>query len=49
MLASARTAGCTVMISEDMQDGATLLGLEIVNPFGANGPSPRATELLGLA
>ena len=49
MLASARTAGCTVMISEDMQDGATLFGLEIVNPFGVAGISPRAAELLQLS
>ncbi len=49
MLASARAAGCTVMISEDMQDGATLFGLEVVNPFGAAGVSPRAAELLAIA
>ena len=49
MLAASRKAGCTIMISEDMQDGATLFGLEIVNPFGAAGASPRAAELLDLA
>ena len=49
MLASAAEAGCTTMLSEDMQDGATLLGLEIVNPFAAGGVSPRAAELLDLA
>ena len=49
MLASAAEAGCTVMLSEDMQDGATIFGLEIVNPFGAAGVSLRAAKLLDLA
>jgi len=49
MLASAAEAGCTVMLSEDMQDGARIFGVEIVNPFGAEGVSPRAAELLELA
>lgn len=39
-------AGCTAILTEDMQDGATILGVEIVNPFGADGLSPRASELL---
>jgi predicted nucleic acid-binding protein len=46
MLASAAEAGCTAMLSEDMQDGATVFGLEIVNPFAADGMSTRAAELL---
>ena len=49
MLASAAEAGCTTMLSEEMQEGATLPGLEIVNPFAAGGISPRAAELLDLA
>ena len=49
MLASAAEAGCTVMLSEDMRDGAHVFGLEIVNPFGKDGLSARAAELLGLA
>lgn len=49
MLASAAEAGCTVMLSEDMRDGATLFGLEIVNPFAAAGVSPRAAALLDIA
>jgi predicted nucleic acid-binding protein len=48
MLASAREAGCTTFISEDLQHGARPLGLEIVNPFGAAGPSARLRQLLGL-
>jgi predicted nucleic acid-binding protein len=49
MLASAREAGCDVFISEDLQDGARLFGLEIVNPFAATGPSDRVKHLLDLA
>jgi len=48
MLASAREAGCTVFISEDLQNGARLFGLEIVNPFVAMGPSDRVRALLDL-
>jgi predicted nucleic acid-binding protein len=47
-LASAREAGCTVFISEDLQDGDWLFGLEIVNPFAATGPSDRVRALLDL-
>jgi predicted nucleic acid-binding protein len=44
---AARDAGCRVMLSEDMQDGARFGGLEIVNPFGAAGaPSARLQALL---
>jgi predicted nucleic acid-binding protein len=49
MVASAAEAGCTAMLSEDMQDGRTIFGVEIINPFGATGVSPRAAELLQLA
>ena len=46
--ACAPEAGCTVMLSEDMQDGVTLFGLAIVNPFGPAGASAHAAELLDL-
>ena len=49
MLASAAEAGCTAMLSEDMQDGATIFGLKIINPFAPTGVSDRAAKLLGLA
>lgn len=39
-------AGCTALLTEDMQDGATILGVEIINPFGPNGLSARAAALL---
>ena len=47
MLVSAAEAGCTAMLSEDMQDGAVLHGVEIVNPFDMGGMSPRAAERIG--
>jgi predicted nucleic acid-binding protein len=34
--ATARAAGCTALLSEDMQDGRRLGGVEIVNPFAAD-------------
>jgi predicted nucleic acid-binding protein len=46
LLTTARDAGCTVMFSEDMADGSTFGPLEIVNPFGVDGLSGRARELL---
>jgi predicted nucleic acid-binding protein len=49
MLASAAEVGCTAMPTEDLQDGAPLFGLEIVNPFAAAGISPRAAQLLEIA
>ena len=49
MLVSAAEAGCTAMLSEDMQDGAVLYGVELVNPLGPDGVSQRAAERLGLA
>jgi predicted nucleic acid-binding protein len=46
LISSARAAGCSALISEDMQDGTTVMGLEIVNPFGRDGLSDRAQTLL---
>ncbi|OGB51186.1 MAG: twitching motility protein PilT [Burkholderiales bacterium RIFOXYD12_FULL_59_19] len=34
ILASAHTAGCGVLYSEDLNTGETMLGVRIVNPFG---------------
>jgi predicted nucleic acid-binding protein len=36
------------LLTEDMQDGARLGGVEIVNPFGESGLSVRAQSLLGI-
>lgn len=41
----AAAAGCDVLLSEDMQDGATFAGVTIVNPFAAN-PDPRIAPYL---
>lgn len=48
LLASAREAGVTVMLSEDMQDGARFGSITVVNPFGEDGLSARAREVLEL-
>lgn len=34
LIATAAKAGATACISEDLNDGSTLAGVEIVNPFG---------------
>ena len=47
LVTAARDAGCRIVFSEDMQDGARFGALEIVNPFGpGGGPSPRLQALL---
>jgi predicted nucleic acid-binding protein len=48
LLSAADAAGVTVMLSEDMGDGLVYRGLEVVNPFGASGPSDRVRQLLSL-
>ena len=45
LVTAARDAGCSVLLSEDMQDGARHGALEIVNPFGGAGPSERLQAL----
>ena len=34
--ATARQSGCSVLLSEDMQDGWRLQGVEIINPYSAD-------------
>ncbi len=46
LLASADLAGCSVMFSEDMTDGARLGGIEVVHPFAEAGLSERAQAAL---
>ena len=41
--ATARQAGCSILVSEDMQHGRRLGGVEFVNPFAPDGPSAMAT------
>ena len=43
--ATAKRAGCRLLLSEDGQDGRTLGGVTIVNPFGPT-PSPLSAEAL---
>ena len=44
--ATARQHGCTAILTEDMQDGRRLGGLEIINPFAADNLA-RVSALLG--
>lgn len=46
LLATSAEAGCTAILTEDMADGATLLGVRIVNPFDGARLSPAAEALL---
>lgn len=43
--ATARQIGCSAILSEDMQDGRRLSGVEFVNPFAADA-TPRLAALL---
>jgi len=50
LLATARPAGCGVVISEEMADGAELDGLRVVGAFAPDGHiSPGAEALLPAA
>jgi predicted nucleic acid-binding protein len=49
LVASADAVGVTTLLSEDMTDGLVHGGVEIVNPFGPDGPSPRLQTLLTLS
>jgi predicted nucleic acid-binding protein len=46
LIATAAEAGCTAILTEDMADGATLLGVRIVNPFAGDVLSAPAEALL---
>lgn len=37
--ATARRAGCSVILTEDMQDGRRLSGVEFINPFAVDAPA----------
>ena len=45
IISVAAAAGCDVLLSEDMQDGATFAGVMIVNPFATH-PDPRIAPYL---
>jgi predicted nucleic acid-binding protein len=48
LLAAADQAGVKTMLSEDMSDGLSFHGLEVINPFSAAGPSERVLQVLQL-
>lgn len=45
ILCAASSAGCRLLLSEDMQDGFTWGGVTVVNPFAAN-PHPLLAAML---
>ncbi|MBI3515449.1 MAG: hypothetical protein HY060_15525, partial [Proteobacteria bacterium] len=50
LIATAGEAGCGVILTEDLGDGATLGTVAIHNPFAARGQlSKPAQEILGIA
>lgn len=46
LLTTAAEAGCTAILTEDLADGATLAGIRVINPFGADWLTPEADALL---
>jgi predicted nucleic acid-binding protein len=46
LLASAAEAGCSVILSEDMYDGARFGSIAVCNPFGKTGLSPSVRAIL---
>jgi predicted nucleic acid-binding protein len=48
LLASAHDAGCDVLLSEDMADGARLGAVTVRNPFGPRGLNEEARAYLGM-
>lgn len=49
LLATAAEGGCVAILTEDMADGTTLEGVQIVNPFARGTLSPAAADLLAAA
>lgn len=48
LLATVERAGCTLLLSEDLQDGGRFGGVSIVNPFKGRKLPKRAAMALGL-
>lgn len=46
LLATAAEAGCTAILTEDMADGSTLLGVRIINPFAGDSMPAAVEDLL---
>jgi predicted nucleic acid-binding protein len=49
LLATAHQAGCSMVLSEDMHDGARLAGIVVRNPFGQRALAEDLRPLLGLS
>jgi predicted nucleic acid-binding protein len=49
LLATARRAGCSIALSEDMHDGARLEGIVVRNPFADQALADDLRPLLGLS
>ena len=47
LMATAERHGCDILLSEDMQDGARLGGLTVLDPFVGDGLPGPVAELLG--
>jgi len=47
LVATAAEAGCTAILTEDLADGSTLLGVRVINPFAGDDLPPAAVALLG--
>lgn len=46
LLAASVRAGCTILVSEDMQDGFRFGSITVMTPFVAGGSNPRLDALL---
>jgi predicted nucleic acid-binding protein len=46
LVATAAEAGCTAILTEDMADGTSLLGVRVINPFAGGTLSAAADSLL---
>lgn len=46
LVATAAEAGCSVILTEDLDDGGVLHGVRILNPFAGDALAPEASRLL---
>jgi predicted nucleic acid-binding protein len=46
LIASASEAGCEIILTEDLGDGAIVFGVKVLNPFARDGLVPAAEALL---
>lgn len=47
LVATAAEGGCTAILTEDLANGTVMHGIDIIDPFAAEGLSDRARLLLG--